>query len=757
MRFMRQAATIGVVAAITGCTSFTPATLPGPDDYDGTIGLLQRVLGVEPRVEIVREFVSPEQVAASLAASPARRSPGDDVEFERSLWLMLRPPERVAAVAALARSFPESIETAYDLDAQRVVAVPRVADSPIPTRRADVLRVHAYALALLDRELNLAERFSRPRITRDEIEALCAFADGTAYVATLAATHDPIAVVDVATPALVERHEQIAELLLADPDGGATRLLADPDLPDVTRFALEEIVDAEDQDRARRALRRFLGARFALEAMQRLSAANFAMVLRDPPVSTEQLLHPEFYFDRDDPPAAVVKARRGGLLGPGQRLLGSGVVGELGVRQVLEPIVGTRRAAAAADGWNADWLSMHAGDGGEVAYAWRLEFEQRFDADEFAVEIQAALRERHGGRFVEIEDGAFLLQDGGVPAFVERRIARVSVVVGGSATRLRAASTALLDELVEEVDPDAVASAGRQDFAFRWSRILASPLFFDQPGRFDTLVRSFYGLLFSHRAYPSGALHETLNPDCFPVLGSLLPPGSSAALMRLETGPARGRFDLFGGLLFSRYRNRSLDGVRYASPLVCYSATPEHRAWRVLGGSLFAMADGAGHSEFSPRLLYSRSTALNGAERSTGVVLDAVRWSSREGRDRTLELLPFGLLASLRRDVGVGFDFDVLAGLLRWERREVVPDAPHRRVDVGYGWLFQHRSDAAAVWSSTDVLAGLLFHRHAALAESETGVFRIGSRSLFATGNEGPHRYRDVFFWRFELDDAAGE
>lgn len=753
MRFMRQAATICVVAAITGCTSFTPAVLPRPDDYDGTIGLLQRVLGVEPRVEVVRALGSQERVAQALASSPGRRTPGVDVEFERSLWMMLRPAEREAAVAALARPFPESIETAYDVDAAQVVMVPRDADPP-PSRRADVLRVHAYALAMLDGELRLAERFADPRITRDGIEALCAFIDGAAYVATLAATHDPIAVVDVATPSLVERHQRIVALLLADPDGGATRLLADPDLPDVTRFALEEIVDAEDQDRARRACRRFLGARFVLEAIQRLSVANFHRVVADPPVSTEQLLHPEFYFDRDDPPSKVIKARRGGILGPGLRLVSSGVVGELGLRQVLEPVVGTRRAALAADGWNADLLSVHADDAGNQAYAWRLEFEQRFDAEEFAAEVMAALRARHGGQFVEIEDGAFSLEGGAVPVFVERRIARVGVVIGGTVLRSRAASTALLDEVVEDVAPEAVASAGRQDFAFHWSRILASPLFFDSPGRFDTLVRSFFGFLFSHRAYPGGALHELLNPDCFPLLGSLLPPGSSAALMRLETGQARGRFDLLFGLLFSRYRNKALDGTRYTSPLVCVATTPEHRSVKVLGGWLFAMADGAGHEEFSPRPAYSRWTALDGAERSTGVVFDAVRWASRDGRDRTIELLPFGLLARWRGDVGVGYDLGLLGGLMRWERREVVPEAPHRRIDLGWGWLFGYRSDAAAAWSETDVLAGLLFHRRNGLADGETGVFRIGRRSLFATGHEGPHRYRDVFFLRFELDDA---
>lgn len=753
MRSMRHAAAACVVAAITGCTSFTPAVLPGPEDYDGTIGLLRRVLGVEPREEIVRAFATPEAVEAALAFSPNRRNPGADIEFERSLWLMLRPTERVAAVAALARARVESIDVAYDLDSQRVLAVERPADAPRPSRRADVARVHAYALAQLDRELRLGERFAQPDTTRDEVEALCAFVDGAAYVATLAATHDPIAVVDVATPGLVELHDQIVDRLLEDPDGGATRLLADPDLPEVTRFALEEVVEVEDQDRARRAVRRFLGARFVLEALRRLSAANFPAVLRDPPESTEQLLHPEFYFDRDDPPAMVVKARRGGILGPGQRLLRSGVVGELGLRQALEPIVGTRRAALAAEGWNADWLSMHTAADGSVAYAWRLEFEQRFDADEFAVELRAALRSRYGGRFVEIEDGAFALLDAAIPAFVERRIARVSVVIGGDATRQRSASTALLAELVEEVDDAALASAGRQNFAFHWSRILASPLFFDQPGRFDTLVRAFYGVLFSHRAYPAGALHESLNPDCFPVLGGLLPPGSSAALMRLETGPSRGRFDLLCGLLFSRYANRTLDGIRYTSPLVCFSATPEHRSWKVLGGWLFAQADGAGHEEFSPRLIYSHATALDGAEESTGVLLDTVRWSSREGRDRTLELLPYGLLASLRRDEGVGFDFDALAGLLRFDRREVVPDAPHRRIELGWGWLFGHRSDAAAAWSSTTVLAGLAFHRESGLAAAETGCLRIGSRSLFAVGHEGPHRYRDVFFLRFHLDD----
>ena len=143
-------------------------------------------------------------------------------------------------------------------------------------------------------------------------------------------------------------------------------------------------------------------------------------LFREPPVSTEQILHPEKYRgpERDDPVRLAFRenppldaARWRGLRENG--------VGEFGVEVLLRPAVGRARSEAAAAGWDGDvyrvWVAIDeaegdAGDGapgGEPGDAngsrpkddllvWMSTWDRATDAAEFATALQEFERKRSG-------------------------------------------------------------------------------------------------------------------------------------------------------------------------------------------------------------------------------------------------------------------------------------------------------------------------------------------------------------------------
>jgi hypothetical protein len=126
-------------------------------------------------------------------------------------------------------------------------------------------------------------------------------------------------------------------------------------------------------------------------------------LFREPPVSTEQLLHPEKYWDagRKDPPRAVAPGDLSATLGDGWRLGGSGVLGELTLSLVcgasnpsLESVEATQPAAwtsACATGWGGDrWQIYRNGERHVTVVATVWDTEQ--DAIEFLTALGAAGR-----------------------------------------------------------------------------------------------------------------------------------------------------------------------------------------------------------------------------------------------------------------------------------------------------------------------------------------------------------------------------
>lgn len=113
------------------------------------------------------------------------------------------------------------------------------------------------------------------------------------------------------------------------------------------------------------------------------------------PTSTEQILHPEKLMGvREEPlPVGIPDATE--WLPAGWRLLENNVLGELGMRLLLEEFLDAPSAMGAAAGWGGDRYCLYvAGDDASHWLVWQTLWDSEQDAREFAVAYQAALAVR---------------------------------------------------------------------------------------------------------------------------------------------------------------------------------------------------------------------------------------------------------------------------------------------------------------------------------------------------------------------------
>ena len=115
-----------------------------------------------------------------------------------------------------------------------------------------------------------------------------------------------------------------------------------------------------------------------------------------PPLSTEQILHPEKY--PGDPPKLLDPITFGEALGIGWREVDTGVLGELYTRYILEEQLPEDRAALAAAGWGGDaYVVSYDETSSRTVMALRTVWDTAQEADEFVLAFNDYNRARFGG------------------------------------------------------------------------------------------------------------------------------------------------------------------------------------------------------------------------------------------------------------------------------------------------------------------------------------------------------------------------
>jgi hypothetical protein len=153
-----------------------------------------------------------------------------------------------------------------------------------------------------------------------------------------------------------------------------------PDVPLLVRATLSFQYDA--------------GTRFAGRALGAGGWGALDQAHADPPQSTEQILHPERYFERREPPVPVTVGGTEHLHATGWQRIVEDTLGEFHVRVLAEQSHPAETAARIADGWGGDRLRAFA-RGDEVLLVWMTAWDTPAEATEFAAALPAMTREAH--------------------------------------------------------------------------------------------------------------------------------------------------------------------------------------------------------------------------------------------------------------------------------------------------------------------------------------------------------------------------
>ena len=150
---------------------------------------------------------------------------------------------------------------------------------------------------------------------------------------------------------------------------------------------------------------------------------------RRPPLSTEQVLHPEKYRDKPDYPTEIDL----GPLEPGEgwKEAGRNVVGEMQLAVLLKPIAGKK----AANGWDGDTYAVFENDAKKLALVWMTTWDTEEDARKFRRAYAGFLKKKLDEPNAEIDRNLKSIRHDkdGVIFAIEQKGTDVAVVEGFSA------------------------------------------------------------------------------------------------------------------------------------------------------------------------------------------------------------------------------------------------------------------------------------------------------------------------------------
>jgi hypothetical protein len=121
--------------------------------------------------------------------------------------------------------------------------------------------------------------------------------------------------------------------------------------------------------------------------------------LRSPPTSTEQLLHADKYAQRE--PSIAVSVPTFAAIGPGFRGVLDDVIGEQGLRLMLEEWTGAVIAERGAAGWGGDHYVIARHDDGADRRSVAVGWSTIMDTDRDAAELGEILEQRFGRKCVD--------------------------------------------------------------------------------------------------------------------------------------------------------------------------------------------------------------------------------------------------------------------------------------------------------------------------------------------------------------------
>lgn len=138
------------------------------------------------------------------------------------------------------------------------------------------------------------------------------------------------------------------------------------------------------------------GLRFVEEVRRKRGLQGINELFARPPLSSEQILHTEKYFQQERP--REVGLDEGAFNQGGWRLVTSTPLGEIGVRGFLMAGASERDATRAAAGWGGDRAFLFEKAGGSSLFVWKTSWDRPSDAEEFFRTYNAVQKAGEGAK-----------------------------------------------------------------------------------------------------------------------------------------------------------------------------------------------------------------------------------------------------------------------------------------------------------------------------------------------------------------------
>ncbi len=157
------------------------------------------------------------------------------------------------------------------------------------------------------------------------------------------------------------------------------------------------------------------GVNFVSWAYERAGWDGVNALLARPPLSSEQIMHPEKYFVRPELPLTIHVGATSPYLQAGWELAEEATLGEFTTRLLLERFLDRARAGAVAEGWDGDRM-IALSRGTDLALLWLTSWDSERDAGEFFDAYGEVLAGKHQGA-QPIVRGDRIVVSGDAPLF----------------------------------------------------------------------------------------------------------------------------------------------------------------------------------------------------------------------------------------------------------------------------------------------------------------------------------------------------
>lgn len=325
--------------------------LPGP--LAEVASQVEEVRGLRFERPVATQAVTQARIAELVSAGIRRDFPRDVAERRERAWaLMGAIPEGADLFGSVVDFAASQVVGFYDTAAKRLVFV----GDPSPSPLARLTLAHELTHALQDQHFDLTRLDALGRACRDEeAAALQALVEGDAQDVSIR---------------WAQRYLSLDEVLELQLEAGALG----PPPPSVPPFVEGQFLFPYEA-----------GQRFVEAVLESGGRKALDRAFRDPPRSTEQVLHPERF--PGDAPRAVAVPDFAPVLGPGWEELDFQDVGEGWLRLYLEVELPDSTAQRAAEGWDGGQYRAWT-DGERVALVLDTVWDSDADAREFAEAVQ---------------------------------------------------------------------------------------------------------------------------------------------------------------------------------------------------------------------------------------------------------------------------------------------------------------------------------------------------------------------------------